>query len=170
MVNDPFNAECAEHTLWQPSPLPSVTMGHQWWCLTHGEHTRSEAPMVAPPLPPHPLTCVLPFYSRHWLLCRQKEMCISGWGTQGSSMEHLCRSLFSATNWLLYCLLSLWSYLSWLISLPVKGLPRVQNLSSFPAPSQWGRSHLDSLLFHPIQLCGDHSCIFGCLRYSAKVQ
>ena len=136
--------------LWQASPLPSGTMGHQWWCLAHGEHTGSEVPIVCPTPPSR--WGELPFYSRHrLLLCRQKEICISGWGTQGCSMEHLCRSLSFLPQtgcctlfWASEAVCLGWTPYMW------RGFLGCRNLSSFPAPSQWGRSHPLSLSSYPV--------------------
>ena len=125
--------------LWQASPLPSGIMGHQWWCFAHGEHTRSEVPIVCPTPRSTPFNTCASFYSRCRLLLRRQEMWISGWGTQGSSMEHLCRSLSFLPQtgcctlfWASEAVCLGWSPYVW------RGFLGCRNLSSFPAASQCG--------------------------------
>ena len=51
--------------------------------------------------------------------------------------------------------------------------PGLGDLSSFTAPSQRRRSHLNSsslFSLHPTQLCGDLSCSFGYMRSSGSFQ
>lgn len=74
------------------------------------------------------------------------------------------------------CFTLLWAsvapFLSWLITLPVKGLSRVQKPFLFHSSLLGHRSRPDSFsyFFHPTQLCDNLFCNFGCLGSSASFQ
>lgn len=99
--------------------------------------------------------------------------CVPGWITWAVAWI-VCVGLYPAYHKPIFALSPEplnFLFLTQLIVLPMMGLPRVQKLllSRF-LPRAEVSSHFLFISFHLIQLYGDFSCPFRCLRTSASVQ